>query len=94
MSQDPRDLKDPTTHAKFAAAGLAVTILLVIAQLYPLAGFTFVLTLVWARRDVQASTGRERALRPGREERELSARDAHSVDDSARPASPGRTADC
>lgn len=48
MSQDPRDLKDPTTHAKFAAAGLAVTILLVIAQLYPLAGFTFALTLVWA----------------------------------------------
>lgn len=48
MSQDPRDLKDPTTHAWFALGGLVVTILLVIAQLYAPAGIMFLATLVWA----------------------------------------------
>lgn len=60
MTTDPRTLKDPTTHAKFAAGGLVVTILLAIAQLYPLAGFVFLVTLVWA---VVAAVRARRVLR-------------------------------
>lgn len=48
MTTDPRTLKDPTAPAWFALGGLVVTILLVIAQLFPIAGFMFLVTLVWA----------------------------------------------